>query len=282
MRVTTLVENQPSPDDPLLRAEWGLSQCVEIGSRRLLLDMGASDAFARNADRLGIDLATVDAAILSHHHYDHGGGLRRFLGLNDRAPVYLGQMPAGAPVGHSDGHNDRYIGLDPGLMTEHAARFRVVRERSEVLPGVFVLPGIDGRHARPSGNRRLFVRTAQELAADDFRHEIAVAICERGMVTAFTGCAHSGVLNMIEKVQQEFPGVPIRSVVGGFHLVAHGPQGVLADREEAIVALGRRLLDLGVEETWTGHCTSTQAYGVLRRVMCDRLRRLHTGSRFEL
>ena len=282
MLITTLVENRPSPDDPLLRAEWGLSQCVEIGGQRLLLDTGASDAFASNAERLGIDLAVVDAVVLSHHHCDHGGGLRRFLELNDRAPVYLGPPPAGAPVGCSAERGERYIGLDPDLLTEHAGRLRVVHERVEVLPGVFVLPGIGGHCERPAGNRMLFVRTDQALVPDDFRHEIVVAFRERGKLAAFTGCAHSGVLNMIAKVQQEFPGEPIRSVIGGFHLLAQGPQDVLADREDAVSALGRHLLDLGVEATWTGHCTSTRAYEVLRSVMHERVGRLHTGHRLEL
>lgn len=282
MHITTLVENRPSPDDPLLRAEWGLSQCVEIGGYRLLLDTGASDAFASNAERLGIDLVEVDAVVLSHHHCDHGGGLRRFLELNDRAPVYLGKPPAGAPVGCSAERGERYIGLDPGLLTEHAARFRVVRERVEILPGVFVLPGIGGYDDRPAGNRMLFVRTGQGLVPDDFRHEIVVAFRERGRLAAFTGCAHSGVLNMIGKVQRELPDEPIRAVVGGFHLLTQGPQDVLADREDAIVAVAKHLLHLGVEATWTGHCTSTPAYEVLQSVMRERVGRLHTGHRLEL
>ena len=57
--------------------------------------MGASDAFARNAKKLGVDIAAIDAAILSHHHRDHGGGLRRFLELNATVNVFIGELPAG-------------------------------------------------------------------------------------------------------------------------------------------------------------------------------------------
>ena len=282
MRITTLVENRPSPDDPALQAEWGLSQCIEIGGRRLLLDMGASDLFARNAERLGIDLASIDAAVLSHHHADHGGGLRRFFELNDRAPVYLGQAPAGEPTGRLFGIVRKRIGLDADVMAAHAARFRTVHARTEILPGAFVMPNIGGHHPRPSGNRILFVRAGHEYLPDDFRHEVVVALREGGTLAVLTGCSHNGVLNMVETVQHEFPGVSIRAVVGGFHLVALPPFNRMSDRADDVAALGRRILDLGVEVAWTGHCTGDKAFAVLRAAMGQRVQQLHTGSRLEL
>ena len=57
----------------------------------------------------GVDLAAVDLAVLSHGHYDHGGGLARFLELNSTAPVYLNEH-AFEPHYHGA---ERYIGLDP-------------------------------------------------------------------------------------------------------------------------------------------------------------------------
>jgi 7,8-dihydropterin-6-yl-methyl-4-(beta-D-ribofuranosyl)aminobenzene 5'-phosphate synthase len=281
MRITTLVENRPSPTDPALQAEWGLSQCVEIGGRRLLLDMGASDVFARNAERLGIDITSIDAAVLSHHHSDHGGGLRRFFELNDHAPVYLGQAPAGEPTGRLFRLLTRRIGLDAEVMATHAARFRTVRERTEVLPGVFVLPNVGGHHPRPSGNKVLFVRAGKEYVPDDFRHEVVVALREGDTLAVLTGCSHSGVLNMTETVRQEFPGVPIRAVVGGFHLVALPPFNRMSDRAEDVAALGRSILELGVEVAWTGHCTGDKACEVLRSAMGERMQQLHTGSRLD-
>jgi 7,8-dihydropterin-6-yl-methyl-4-(beta-D-ribofuranosyl)aminobenzene 5'-phosphate synthase len=282
MRITTLVENRPSPDDPALQAEWGLSQCIEIGGHRLLLDMGASDVFARNAQRLGIDIASIDAAILSHHHSDHGGGLRRFFELNDHAPVYLGQVPAGEPTGRLFGLLSRRIGLDADVMTANAPRFRTLRERTEILPGVFVLPKIGSQPTRPSGNKVLFVRAGGEYIRDDFRHEVVVALREGDALAVLTGCSHSGVLNMVETVQREFPGVPIRAVVGGFHLVALPPFNRMSDRAVDVAALGRMILDLGVEVAWTGHCTGDKAFEVLRSTMGERVQQLHTGSRLTL
>ena len=85
MRIVTLVENTSRRQD--LTAEHGLSLYIETGSHKILFDAGQSAAFADNAEKLGIDLTQADLAVLSHGHYDHGGGLGKFLETN-----YLGRI----------------------------------------------------------------------------------------------------------------------------------------------------------------------------------------------
>lgn len=282
MKITTLIDNRPSPDDPQLTAEWGLSLCVELNGRHILVDMGASDAFARNAQRLSIDIAAIDVAIVSHHHYDHGGGLSRFLELNDHAPIYLAAAPDGDPTVKLLGFVTKYIGLDRALLAQHAHRFRFVRERAELLPGVFVLPRIAGHHAQPAGNRYLYLKRDSGLVPDDFRHEIVVAIEERDALVVLTGCSHNGLLNMVETASAEFPGVPVKAVVGGFHLTKLPPFRGMSESERTVANIGRAVLDTGIETTWTGHCTGQAAFEVLRATMGDRVREIHTGSRINL
>ena len=93
MNLTVLLENTACRDE--LVAEHGLSLYIEAGGKRILFDTGASPAFADNAEKLGIDLSQVDLCILSHGHYDHGGGIRRFLEINDHAPVYVSRHAFG-------------------------------------------------------------------------------------------------------------------------------------------------------------------------------------------
>jgi 7,8-dihydropterin-6-yl-methyl-4-(beta-D-ribofuranosyl)aminobenzene 5'-phosphate synthase len=282
VRVTTLVDNQRSPDDPRLVAEWGLSLCVEVNGRHILVDMGASDAFARNAERLSVDIAAIDAAIVSHHHYDHGGGLRRFLELNDHAGIYLGTTPVGEPTVRLLGFINKSIGLDQALFARHAHRFHFVSQRTEVLPGVFVLPGSGGQHARPAGNRHLYLKRGGDFIHDDFRHEIVVAIRERDALVILTACSHNGLLNMVETVQTEFPGVPVKAVIGGFHLAGLPPFGGMSESAHVVKEMGHAVLDCGIGTTYTGHCTGKKAFAVLRDAMGDRVQEIYTGRRIDL
>ena len=86
MNIQVLIENTGPAS---LRTEQGLSLYIQTEGGTILVDMGQSSAFAENAQALGADISAVDAAVLSHGHYDHSGGLDAFLGLNAKAPVYL-------------------------------------------------------------------------------------------------------------------------------------------------------------------------------------------------
>ena len=109
MRVVTLIEN--TAGCPELVCEHGLSFYIETGKHRILFDAGQTDAFAQNAEKLNVDLGSVDFAVLSHGHYDHGGGLQKFLQINQTAPVYLRRD---AFLLHQNGQG-KNIGLDPQL-----------------------------------------------------------------------------------------------------------------------------------------------------------------------
>ena len=86
MKITCLLENTASRSD--VTPEHGLSLWIETKRHRILFDTGQTDLFAKNADVLQIDLSKADFAVLSHGHYDHGGGLFTFLSKNKTAPVF--------------------------------------------------------------------------------------------------------------------------------------------------------------------------------------------------
>lgn len=282
MHIAVLVENRPSKTDSRLVSEWGFSLHVTLNGQNVLFDMGASGAFAHNAKQLSVDLASVHAAVLSHHHVDHGGGLRQFLALNSTAKIYLGQAPNGDCFAKILGLVKKYVGLDKALMTAYASRFQAITEPTEILPDVYLLPHILSTHPKPKGNKHIFLKHDGTFTLDDFSHEIVMAIKEAGKLAVFTGCSHHGILNMVDTVAKEFQGIPIKAVIGGFHLIGVPPLNFMADSKSEVEALGRSILNYPIAETYTGHCTGTTAFRVLKAVMGDRLTDIQTGSRFEV
>ena len=140
MKITTLLENKTTCD--ALRCEHGLSLYIETAKHKILFDSGASDAFWENAKALGIDLAQVDIAFLSHAHNDHCGGLLTFLRGNRTAKVYL-QKEAFGDYYVVTPTKCAFIGLDPKLH-EYADRFvmaeGVTKLDEELTPGHCVIP----------------------------------------------------------------------------------------------------------------------------------------------
>ena len=86
LEMKVLIDNLA--EAPLV-GEWGLSILIDVDDRKILLDTGASGLFAQNAERLGIDLDSVDTGVLSHAHYDHADGLDTFFALNISAPFLV-------------------------------------------------------------------------------------------------------------------------------------------------------------------------------------------------
>jgi len=282
MKITTLIENRASNTEPGLASEWGLSLHIAFNNQSILFDTGASGSFADNAKLLSVNLNSVEVAVLSHHHFDHGGGLRRFLELNSKAKVYLADVPNGECYVRILGLLNKYIGLDKEIINEYHDRFEIVSKPTEILPDVYIFPNILSIHPKPIGNKQLYLKKDGNLIPDDFTHETVMAIKDNGKLVIFTGCSHNGILNMVDTVVKEFEGIPIKAMIGGFHLLASPPFNFMAGTRSEVKNLGKSVLDYPIEVTYTGHCTGKKAFEVLKSVMGDKIRDLRTGACFDV
>jgi len=282
MRITTLIENHVADSKSNLVAEHGLSLHIEHEGHNILFDTGASDAFAANALKLGIDLVQVDVAVLSHHHFDHGGGLSAFLALNNHAKIYLRHPPEGVPHFRALGIINREIGLREELLSLYRDRFVFVDQLTEAWPGAFLFTEIVHRHDLPAGNRFIYLKKNNSYVHDAFAHELVLALRVEDGLVVITGCSHNGALNMIQTVRERFPEEPIRAVVGGFHLIGLPIIDSLGGSKASIVDIGRTMREMPVDQFWTGHCTGKKAFRLLQGELGDRLAAINTGSRITL
>jgi len=280
--VTALIENDRVEGRNDLVAEFGLSLHICHGDLQILFDTGASGAFVDNAERLGLDVGAIDLAVLSHQHFDHGGGLERFLTLNQRARVHLRASGWAPRFFRAFVVVKRPIGLDGSLFERFAHRFDLVTQSAEIAPGVFAVTEIGSEHPRPTGNRFLFVERDGALVPDPFEHELLLVVRDDDGLAVFTGCSHHGILNMIEAARSRFPGVPVKAVFGGFHLIGLPFGASMAASRAEVESIGRRMLELTEGTVYSGHCTGRAAFDVLGGVMGDTLRALPTGSTIEI
>lgn len=259
MKLTVLIEN--TAGDPSLTAEHGLSILIETGKRRYLFDTGATGAFVENACRMGVDLGQVDAAILSHGHYDHGGGLEAFMQCNPRAPVYVSAHAFTACYNASG----KYIGL-PASLKDHP-RLIPVLDRLTLAPGVWLdcCPQACPRYPQDSGGLQKMEHGT--LLPDTFEHELYLLVQENKRI-CFSGCAHRGIENIVHWLKPDV-------LVGGFHFKQLQPG------EERLTLAARRLLEHDCDY-YTCHCTGQAQYAYLKEIMKNRLHYLSTGDIIEI
>ena len=262
MRLLTLIENTACRED--LHAEHGLSLYIEACGRRILFDMGQSGGFAGNAAVLGVDLGQVDLAVVSHGHYDHGGGMLRFAQLNPNAPIYL----------HEDALQPHYnalgksIGLDPGLAELSSVVF--TQGTTELSQGLTLVTGSWSIEDAP-GAHGMWVQRDGERVRDDFSHEQYLLIREGGKTVCVSGCSHRGV----EKILDAFrPDV----FIGGFHFMKLDPVG---GGREILTRAARKLLASDTE-FYTCHCTGREQFAFLKNILGDRLHALSGGIEIQI
>lgn len=273
MRLYTLVEETAAA--PKFGCEHGLSFYIETETEHLLFDLGQSELFLRNAHTLGLDLACVDRAFLSHGHYDHGGGLSAFLRENDHAPVYV-HPRAFEPHFSRKPEGVRPIGLDPAL----ACHPRVVPTGDvyEVSPDLLLFSDVTGTDCLSAGGKNLLEQVGETYVPDTFAHEQSLIVWGNGKCILFTGCAHRGVVNLVQRAAEHAGRMP-DVVVGGMHL--YSPSQKKSEPDDLIRAVGARLEKTGARYL-TGHCTGQHAYTLLHDMLGDQIGYLPAGSQVDL
>jgi len=259
MIVKALSEN--TTRNPAFLSEHGLSLYIEANGQTLLFDAGQSDAFAKNAEKLGVDLSQADFAVLSHAHYDHGGGLLTFLKLNDHAPVYV------SPYAFDECLNGagNAIGLDRAL--QENPRLVFVSGKTRLPDGFSVYSGEGRALTQPVISYGLQTKRNGTIMPDDFRHEQYLEIIDNGRRVLISGCSHKGVVNIMHWFKPDV-------LVGGFHLMKLDPLG---DGRAALDAVARELASANTIYH-TCHCTGTAQYKYLKRQMQDRIFYLSAGQ----
>lgn len=249
--MTTLIENTVNGRD--LQAEHGLAFYIRTGQHSLLFDTGQSALLLSNARTLGVELESVEAIAFSHGHYDHTGGLRAIRQLAPQARLHLHPAALAPKFASNPDGSSRSVGMpEASVQIVHQAGDSVVwtTKPTEILNGIFVTGEIPRKNTFEDTGGQFFL---DETCArpDPLVDDQALFFDTKEGVVVLLGCAHAGVVNTLNYVQQITRGRPIHSVVGGFHLLAASDQRMA----ETVSALRK----WDIQRIAAAHCTGTSA-----------------------
>lgn len=214
---------------------WGISVLID---GHILFDTGErGDLLLTNMRKMHIDPEGIDAVVISHDHWDHTGGLWEI--MREREGIYVYALP-----NFSLEFKDKVRDLK-GRLVEKKNFFEIARD-------VFITGEIAGTYN------------------DRYLPEQAVAVRTEKGITVLTGCAHPGIVKIIERVRENLSGQRIYLVLGGFHL-RHDDRRMT----EMIVD---RFKDMGCEKVGPTHCTGKEAEAVFEMAYREDCLKIKVGQ----
>jgi len=259
--------------------EHGFAALIETGEATYLFDTGPGLSLPHNAAALEKDMRRVEKIFISHGHYDHTGGLE--WAVSQAAPVEVVAHPD-IFSRHMNGNPDdprvvpHYVGCPASRETLAAAgaRFQMLDTTREIVPGIHFVTGVARKPGQTEPDLRLMVQETAGAAfhTDPLHDDASLLIQGDHPPVLLLGCAHAGLLNILDHIASELGITRLGAVLGGTHLKFCG--------SELIEKTIDRLEEFGVQQVSVCHCTGFDAAAILAGHFEDRFSRAEAGTSY--
>ena len=257
IRLTILCENSVGAPFGVI-GEHGFACFVETEAGNYLFDTGQGFGIVQNASALKKDLGSIQAIMISHGHYDHTGGLPAVLKMKSPVDVFGHPDMFLERIWASDDQS-RFVGLPfkRSYLESLGAVFRLSSKMVEIGPGVFLTGEIPRDTPFETGdpNMTAIADEGRAIHPDPLRDDLSLIVqTEKGLVLVL-GCAHAGMINIIEYALEHMDDDRIYAIIGGTHLGFSGD-----DQFDATVSAMERYR---IERIGVSHCTGLEKAALL-------------------
>lgn len=225
MDLIVLVDNN-TLIDRYLTAEPGLSILIEDEDITAVFDLGYSDLFLKNAEKLGKDLSCLDFLVLSHSHLDHTWGLDPFIRYLTERTIEGLDVKHPKLVAHPEVFSSVRMGnlAEIGCLVskEKAGRhMELILAKTPVnLTSRLIFLGEIPRETTFEGQTAIGMKQTPDGSVPDFILDDSALVykSDHGLVV-ITGCSHAGICNIVSYAQKVCGQERIADIIGGFHLL---------------------------------------------------------------
>jgi 7,8-dihydropterin-6-yl-methyl-4-(beta-D-ribofuranosyl)aminobenzene 5'-phosphate synthase len=246
MKIAVLVDNNTLIDQYYF-GEPALSFWIEIDGKNILFDVGYSDIFIKNAQKMRIDLKKTNFIVLSHGHLDHTWGLEpliEFLGKSTRKI----KIVAHPEVFDRKVFKKEEIGTRK-RKNEIAKYFKLElhKEAYWITKNLCFLGEIPRENDFEGKNPIGFIIKGVKKFPDYLKDDSALVYKSKKGLVIITGCSHSGICNIIAYARKICIEKKVKDIIGGLHLYNA--------KKEVLEKTANYLKSCGIEELHPCHCT---------------------------